>query len=184
MVKRKQRIPDRMLDRGTFQQSIPSKALNPPGPSVTPPLQVRPEPEPPSPEEQAVLDLLWREYRKSDAAAKAAARFERDVHAELVQQRKAEGFEADEAGDVQQVFRADEFNTTFRQLLQLRMEIALIGELGLQQYEADIMQERIRSTFGKRTGTKQIVLPSQDQLQLGSPEQRHVQDLKRRGRRR
>lgn len=133
-----------------------------------------------------MLDLLWTEYRKSDVAARAAARFERDVHNQLVQQRADEGFSEDEAGEIRRVFRAADFNTTYRQLLQLRMEIMLLRRLDLEQYEQDIMRARIRTTFGPpQNGTKQVVVQRPtDQLSLGSPEAHQVQELKQRGRRR
>lgn len=133
-----------------------------------------------------MLDLLWTEYRKSDAAARAAARFEVSVHEQQLQDRLAEGYDEDEAGELRQVFRADDFNTTFRQLLQLRMERQLLRELELGDYEDDIMKERIRAIFGRASsnGTKRVVLPDAGSLNLGTPEAHQVQDLKRRGRQR
>lgn len=147
---------------------------------MAPPLQVRLEPTPPTKHEQAILDLLWKEYRKSDTVARAAARFEADVHAQLVQRRIAEGLSEDEAGEVSSVFRADEFNTAFRRLLQLRLEIQLLRKLGLQDYESDIVQQRIKAIFRSDRPVKRSV-PITPDLQIGSPETQQIQDLKARG---
>ena len=127
--------------------------------------------------------MLWNEFNRSDEVARAAARFEVEVHRQLVQRRIDEGQSEDEAGDVQRVFRADEFNATYRQLLLLRMERALLRDLGLQDYEADIMRERIKTIFGpKVTATKRVNVS--DQLHIGNASTQQVQQLKQRGRRR
>jgi len=160
-------------------------------PESTPPeqqgpkLQIRPEPRPPTEGEQKVLDLLWSEFDRSDEVARAAARFETDVHAQLVQRRIEEGFAEDEAGDVHRVFRADEFNQIYRRLLMLRMEQLLLRDLDLGEYEADIMRERIHAVFGPvpPPQTKPIALPN-DRLHVGDAEVQQVQKLKARGRRR
>lgn len=149
-----------------------------------PPLQVRPEPAPPTKSEKRILDLLWREFRKADAAARAGARFDIEVHEKLVQQRIDDGMAEDEAGDIRRVFNPDDFNETFRRFLQLRMDRMILGLLGLQDYESEIMQERIKQVFEKPVKrTKQIAVSS-DQIQVGNAETQQIQDLKRRGRRR
>lgn len=155
-----------------------------------PALQVRPEPPVPTEGEQEILDLLWHEYDRSDDVAKAAARFESDVHEQLVQRRVQDGLSEDEAGEIRRVFRADEFNDTYRRLLMLRMERELLRNLDLQDYEHDIMQARIQVVFGpKPTGTKKITFQQDQRVQdqqvhVGDPETQQVQDLKRRGRQR
>ncbi|KKN52888.1 hypothetical protein LCGC14_0607940 [marine sediment metagenome] len=150
-----------------------------------PPLKVKPKPRPPSPGEQKILDLLWGEFERSDDVARAAARFETDVHEQLVQRRIDEGFSEDEAGEVRRIFRAEELNDTFRRLLLLRLERALLIDLELQDYEANILQERIHTLFGTPApkATKSISL-SGDKVQIGSSEVQQVQNLKARGRRR
>ena len=151
---------------------------------VGPALQVRPEPAPPTPGEQEILDLLWCEYDRSDDVARAAARFESAVHEQLVQRRVQDGMAEDEAGEVRRVFRADEFNDTYRRLLMIRMERQLLRNLELQDYEHDIMQARIQVVFGpKSDGTKKISF-QRDQVQIGDPETNQIQDLKARGLRR
>lgn len=90
----------------------------------------------------------------------------------------------DEAGDIRRVFNPDDFNETFRRFLQLRMDRMILGLLGLQDYESEIMQERIKQVFEKPVKrTKQIAVSS-DQIQVGNAETQQIQDLKRRGRRR
>ena len=151
-------------------------------PSISPTLQVRPEPKPPTPGEQRILDLLWSEFAKSDDVARASARFESEVHEQLVQRRLSEGYSADEAGDIRRVFRADDFNDTFRRLLQLRIDVRLIQKLGLQNYEREIIATRIREVFApKPTGTRPVVVPQpSDHLQVGSEDSQQIRDLKSR----
>lgn len=155
------------------------------GEQTGPPLQVRPEPKPPTAGEQKILDLLWTEFARSDDVARAAARFETDVHEKLVQRRIDEGFSKDEAGAVQRVFRAEEFNDVYRKLLLLRLERVLLHDLDLDDYEQSIMQEHIQAMFGSTPppATKAITL-SNDRIQVGDNEVHQVQDLKARGRRR
>jgi len=129
--------------------------------------------------------MLWKEFEKADDAARAASRFEADVHERQVQRRIDEGLEKDEAGNLRRVFSADDFNDTFRKMLQLRLERNLISKLGLEDYEADIIRERIQTVFGRApAATKQIMIPASDQLQIGDASTQQVQDLKRRGRQR
>lgn len=148
----------------------------------SPALQVKPEPTPPTEGEQKILDLLWTEFARSDEVARAAARFEIAVHERLVQQRQEEGFSEDEAGDVRRVFRSDDFNSTYRKLMTLRMERLLIKDLELDAYEDDIMRELIRNTFSPPpTPTKTVKLD--DRLQIGNDEIQQIRQLKSRGRR-
>ena len=129
--------------------------------------------------------MLWTEFTKADDAARAASRFEADVHERQVQQRLDEGLGKDEAGNLRRVFNADDFNETFRKLLQLRLERNLIKTLELGDYETEILHERIQSVFGRvPVPTKQIMIPASDQLQIGDAATQQVQDLKQRGRRR
>ena len=146
---------------------------------------MKPEPPPPTKREQQLLEMLWTEFARADDAARAASRFEVDVHEQQVQRRIDEGLEKDEAGNLRRVFSADDFNETFRKMLQLRLERTLIKDLGLEDYEADILHERIQSVFGQApTATKQITISGNDQLQIGDAATQQVQDLKQRGRRR
>lgn len=153
--------------------------------TTSPKLQIRPEPKPPTKGEQEILDLLRSEFDRSDDVARAAARFETDVHEQMVQRHIEEGFSEDEAGDVHRVFRAEEFNNTYRRLMMLRMERALLRNLDLGDYEDEIMRERIQAVFGPQSPapTKPIVLQD-DRLHVGSAETQQVQRLKARGRRR
>jgi hypothetical protein len=128
-----------------------------------------------------MLDLLWSEFNRSDDVARAAARFETDVHEKMVQRRVDDGFSEDEAGDISRVFRADEFNEVYRRLMLLRMERALIRTLKLEDYEKEIMQERIHTVFSPSTATKPVVITS-DRIQVGTNETHQIQDLKLRGR--
>ena len=164
---------------------LPEFPLSRSGTETGPKLQIRPEPKPPTPGEQKILDLLWSEFNHSDDVARAAARFEYDVHERQVQRRIEEGFSEDEAGAVHRVFKADEFNDIYRRLMLLRMERALLRDLELDEYEADILRERIHVMFGPapKPATKAITL-SRDQVQIGDSEIQQVQDLKARGRRR
>lgn len=159
------------------KQRLPAKQ---PGP----PLQLRSEPAVPTKGEQRILDLLWREFRKSDDVARAAARFDADVHAQIVQHRIQEGLAEDDAGAIQRVFDPNDLNRTFGQLLQLRLERRLLHLVGLQDYEADIMRERIQQIFAPHTTKTKPITTGSNQIQIGTPETQQIQDLKRRGRRR
>lgn len=136
------------------------------------------------------MDLLWGEYDRSDDVARAAARFESDVHERLVQRRVQDGMSDDEAGEIRRVFRAAEFNDMYRRLLLLKMERSLLRNLGLQDYEHDIMQQRIQVVFGpaqkttKQVSFQQPQAGSKDQVHVGTPETQQIQDLKAKGLRR
>ena len=172
---RKQRLPPQPPAR------LPDSVVE----MQAPPLQLKSDPPPPTPHEQQLLQMLWTEFTKADDAARAASRFEADVHERQVQQRLDEGLGKDEAGNLRRVFNADDFNETFRKLLQLRLERNLIKTLELGDYETEILHERIQSVFGRvPVPTKQIMIPASDQLQIGDAATQQVQDLKQRGRRR
>jgi hypothetical protein len=129
-----------------------------------------------------VTQMLWREFTKADDVARASARFESEVHEELVQRRLAEGYGEDEAGAVRRVFKADDFNDTFRRLLQLRIEMRMIKRLGLHAYEREIVAERIKEVLGAKPTAMKSVAVSQptDKLQIGGAESQQVRDLKSR----
>jgi hypothetical protein len=161
-----------------------SKEKAPPDPSVAPTLQVKPEPREPSSGEKEILDLLWSEYEKSDEVARASARFESDIHEKLVNDRVAEGYSEDEAGEIQRVFRADDFNNIFRKLMQLRIERRLIERLDLDEYEEAIMEKRIDDLLvPKPKGTKSVTV-QQPNIQVGDEETQQISALKARGRQR
>lgn len=163
----------------------PSKEF-PEAPSVSPTLQVKPEPRPPTPGEQATLDILWEEYEKADDVARAAARFEAEVHEKLVNQRIKEGYSKDEAGEMRRVFNADDFNEIFRKFLQLRIERRMIEDLSLTDFESEILNKRIDEILTpKPRGTKTITVPaSNNSIQIGDEETQQVSELKRRSKRR
>jgi hypothetical protein len=143
-------------------------------------LRQRRPPPPPTKGEQKILDLLWAEYRKADAAARAAARFEVDVHEDLRQKRIEEGFLDEEAGNIQRVFYKEEFNDTFRKLMQLRIENRLISLLGLGNFREDILRQRIATVF--HSSTKTITVDG-DSLHVGTPEEQQLLELKHKRRR-
>lgn len=155
-------------------------------PTVSPTLQVKADPSDPTPGEKEILDLLWAEYSKSDEVARASARFESDLYEKLVNDRIAEGYAEDEAGEINRVFRADDFNDIFRRLMQLRIERALIDRLELDAYEDDIMKKRIEDVLGQKPkGSKSVAVQNPNQpIQVGNEETQQISELKARGRRR
>lgn len=108
------------------------------------------------------------------AASKAAARFEAEVHEAYVQERIDDGHDEATAGDVERVFSADDFVTNFRQFLQLRLDRKLLLLLGLEDYEADIMRERIKETWAKPEPP-----PKMRRIQVGNAEVQQIQHIKR-----
>lgn len=137
---------------------------------------VRPEPPPPNKAEQRILDLLWRGYRRMRAVAKAAARFEADVHETFVQERIDEGYDAADAGNVERVFSADDFVLGFRPLLQLHMDRQLLHLLALDDYEQDIMRERIKDLLARRETPPPPVKARR--VQVGDAEIQQLQHIK------
>lgn len=116
--------------------------------------------------------------------ARASARFESDIHEKLVNDRIAEGYSEDEAGDIQRVFHADDFNDTFRKFMQLRIEKRLIERLELDKYEESIMEKRIDDLLvPKPKGTKSVTV-QQPNIQIGDEEAQQISALKARGRQR
>lgn len=143
---------------------------------------MRPEPKPPTQMEQQVLDLLDKAYAKADAAARAAARFEAYIHEKIVEQRREEGLSIDEAGKIDRVFKASEFNDTFRKFLVIGIERKLIETLSLDEYEQEILTERIKDIFGPKPPPPKKDKPAQ--ILVGSPEVHQLQELTSRRRRR
>lgn len=131
-------------------------------------LKPKVEPGPPTDAEKEILDLLESEYARADSAAKAAARFERDVHQRFVDARLAEGYPPEEAGNINRVFRARDFTDAFNEILLLRLRSRLIQHLGLDTFHDPIMQRYIEG-IGTRTrsATKQVTVDSKGKIFYG-----------------
>jgi len=131
---------------------------------------------PPSEKEQKVLDILWRNFEESDAAAKAAARFEKDIHTKIVDERLHAGLPEDEAGDIGRVFSSSEFNSTFQKLMKLKVEAELIDLLGLDEYKDEIMSRVIMQILDVDTSAS--VQQKEQRIRIGKPEAQLLMYLK------
>jgi len=108
--------------------------------------------------EQQVFDALDQEFGRLDGSARASAKFERHVYDELRQQRLAEGWTEEDAGDLQEVFDRDWFARCTADLAVTSMTSRLIRLFGLDQYHDAIMPLIISGLFApqQHARTKEV----------------------------
>jgi hypothetical protein len=119
--------------------------------------------------------MLWAEYRRMEAASRAAARFESDVHEAFVAERIAEGYDEGDAGKIGRVFDASDFVASFRKFLRLRIDRRMVKLLNMDDYEESIMAERIKETLASPSTQAK---PMMKQIQIGDAEIQQAQQLK------
>ncbi len=121
--------------------------------------------------------MLWAEYGRMEAASRASARFEVEVHDKYVAARVAEGYDEADAGKIGKIFDARDFSDSFRKFLRLRLDRRMTKLLGLEDYEKEIMRERIKAVMAPPApapGAK----PTVKQIQIGDAEIQQQQYMK------
>lgn len=117
--------------------------------------------------ELEVYRTIQKAFDRADVAARAAARFERDIHERMQQLRTQEGYLPEDAGEMPKVFDKNDFSDTFRRYNQLYLELAIIDLLELQDQKEAILQQRLPQIFsedrgGKRPKTKNVFVGSSE----------------------
>lgn len=127
---------DSIHSKSKRRRSKKKKARSTPEPKVVEPLKLGTEGE-------RFRQMLRKAADITDEAAKAAA----VIHAELVEEYTQDAEKrGEEAGPVPEEnfdFKKDEFQTLVASLVQIRMQRQLIKELGLGEYEREIMSALI-----------------------------------------